>query len=78
MRIRLHEPTIINGHRHARGDIVEIPDGSKGPHRAMRKSADKIDYSTDPPIDANHVTGEFEDVPLYDIIPNEEEVGTKS
>jgi len=67
-RIRLKEAAFIGNHRYEAGEIVTLADGVKGPHRAMRRSHDKIDYGTNPPIDANRQVGELEDVPLYDVV----------
>ncbi len=67
-RIRLHETMFIGGRLYDRGEIVTLPDGAKGPHRAVRISHDKIDYSTDPAIDANREIGKLEDVPLFDVV----------
>lgn len=67
-RMRLHEAAFINNHHYQRGDIIELPDGVKGPHRAMRVNQDKIDYGTNPPIDANREVGALEDRPLYDLV----------
>jgi|HubBroStandDraft_4_1064222.scaffolds.fasta_scaffold640171_2 hypothetical protein len=66
MRIRLKEACQFGGRLCAAGEIVTLPDGVKGPHRAVRKTHDRIDYSTNPPIDANRLLGDVIDVPLYD------------
>jgi hypothetical protein len=71
MRIRLKERCHFLGRIYEPGEEVILPDGTKGPHRPRRKSQDKIDYSTNPPIDANRIIGEFEDVPLYDVVEEE-------
>lgn len=64
-KVRLLEAYFHNGHLHKAGETVDLADGEKGPHRAVRKSADRVDYGTSPPIDANRILGEFEDIPLY-------------
>jgi hypothetical protein len=66
--IRLKERCFIFGHLHERGATVPLPAGMLGPHRATRVSADRIDYSIDPAIDANRIPGDMVDVPLYDVI----------
>ena len=66
MRIRIQEKTEILGKWYNPGDIVEVPDGFVGPHRANRITHDRIDYSIDPAIDANRIPGKLEDVPLFD------------
>jgi hypothetical protein len=71
MKVRLHEAIHYQGRVHERGEIIEVPDDWKIPLRAQRKSHDRIDYSTDPPIDANHTVGEFEDVPLAEAVDDE-------
>ena len=43
MRIRLREAAFINNHRYERGEIVTLPDGVKGPHRATRVAQDRVD-----------------------------------
>ena len=70
MRIRLKEKVQFAGRVYDRGEEVIIPDGIKGPHRAVRRSHDKIDYSTNPAIDANRDLGKLVDEPLYDVIPD--------
>jgi len=54
------------GRMHEPGEIVILPDGTRGPHRPVRLTPDQIDYSIDPAIDANRIPGKMEDVPLYD------------
>ncbi len=68
MKIRLTEPCFFNNHLHQAGDVIDLPEGVRGPHRAVRKSHDRIDYSEDPPIDANRALGQLDDVPLYEIV----------
>jgi hypothetical protein len=68
MRIRLKETCEFAGRIYQRGEELILPDGMKGPMRAQRKLQDRIDYSTNPPIDANRQLGELEDVPLYDVV----------
>jgi hypothetical protein len=77
IRIRLKETCQFGGRLCAAGEVVLLPDGVKGPHRATRKSQDRIDYRTSPPIDANRILGEIEDVPLYDVLPYEPEGHSK-
>jgi hypothetical protein len=71
MRIRMKEKCFFAGKIYETGDEVILPEGMKGPHRAVRKTVDKIDYSTDPAIDANRAIGDMVDVPLYDVIPDQ-------
>jgi hypothetical protein len=68
MRIRLTAPCVIDGHLHEAGETVTLAEGVRGPHRAVRKSHERIDYGVDPPIDANRLVGEVEDVPLYQVV----------
>jgi len=68
MRVRLKEACFIDNHRYVRDEIITVPDDWKGPYRSMRKSHDKIDYGTNPPIDANRQVGELIDVPLHEIV----------
>jgi hypothetical protein len=77
MRIRLKETCQFGGRLCEAGEIVALPDGVKGPHRATRKSQDRIDYGTKPPLYANRILGEIEDVPLYDVLPQEPERHSK-
>jgi hypothetical protein len=70
MRIRVKERCHFAGKIYEAGDEVILPEGMKGPHRAVRKSMDRIDYSTDPAIDANRAIGDMVDVPLYDVVPD--------
>jgi hypothetical protein len=72
MRIRVKEKVQFAGKIYEPGEEIILPDGIKGPHRAVRKTLDRIDYSTDPPIDANRQIGELEDVPLYDVVEGTE------
>jgi hypothetical protein len=67
--IHLKECCYIAGRMHMAGETVRLPDGVLGPHRAVRKSADRIDYSIDPAIDANRIPGEMVDEPMYEVIP---------
>lgn len=71
MRIRLTERCHMMGRIHVAGEIVELPDGTKGPHKTVRTSVDRIDYGTTQAVDANRLLGEMEDVPLYEILPDE-------
>jgi hypothetical protein len=64
-RIRLLAPAQIDGQLLPAGSIVTLADGVRGPHRAVHKTHDRIDYGTDPEIDANRIAGEIEDQPLY-------------
>lgn len=75
VRIRLKETCQFGGRLCEAGRSLSA--GVKGPHRAVRKSHDRIDYGTNPPIDANRILGEIEDVPLYDVLPNEPEGHSK-
>jgi hypothetical protein len=67
--IRLKERCFLLGRRYMAGETVRLPEGMMGPHRAVRKSQDRIDYSIDPAIDANRIPGEMVDEPLYEVIP---------
>lgn len=73
MRIRLKATAFIDGHIRHPGDIVTLPAGVKGPVRIVQKSHDRIDYGTNPPVDANRILGQVEEVPLYDELPDEPE-----
>ena len=73
MRIRLKERCFFLGSLYEAGQEVILPEGMKGPMRSVRKSADIVDVTTDPPIDANHKPGQFEDVPLYDVVDEHDE-----
>lgn len=68
MRIRLKERCQFLGRLYEPGEELILPDGVRGPHRVVRKSHDRIDYSTDPPIDANRMIGEVVDEPLFDVV----------
>jgi len=67
-RIRIKEKVFFEGKVYGPGDILTLPDGIKGPHRAISRNEDRIDYGTNPPIDANRRIGDIEDVPLYDVL----------
>lgn len=71
MKVRLLAPIHHQGRLHEAGEIIDVPDDWKIPKRARRKSPDKIDYTTDPAIDAQHLPGEFEDVPLAEEVKPE-------
>lgn len=71
MRIRLKTKMLFQGRIHNAGELVELPDGVKGPHQARQVTHDKIDYGTNPPIDANRILGKIEDVPLYEEVKEE-------
>lgn len=66
MRIRLLAPMIFNGHRCEPGDIVDLPDGVRGPYHAVRRKPDVIDYDPQNGIDANHTPGHLVDEPLFE------------
>lgn len=74
MRIRLKAPFFFQNHRYEAGDIVDLPEGVPGPHRSRSITHDKIDYGTDPSIDANRILGESVLEPLFDVVdePTEE------
>lgn len=76
MRIRLKERCFFLGSLYEAGQEIILPEGMKGPMRSVRKSADIVDVTTDPPIDANHKPGQFEDVPLYDVISETDDGST--
>lgn len=65
-KIRLKACAFINNHLCQSGDIVEIDAMDRGPHTTKRLAHDKIDYGQNPPIDANRVLGEIEDIPLFE------------
>jgi hypothetical protein len=71
-RVRLHGPCFFNNHLHGPGDVIELPKGVEGPHKSRAVSQDKIDYGTDPSIDANRILGEVALDPLFDVIKHEE------
>ena len=75
MRIRLKERMFFMGRMHQPGEIIDLPDGMKGPHKSERVSHDRIDYNIDPAIDANRMPGELKDVPLFDVLPDETNPG---
>jgi hypothetical protein len=82
MRIRLKTQFFMDGHLYQPGEIVTLPDGVKGPHR-MRVSSndrtdpsqppphDRIDYGTDPAVDANRLLPGVEEEPLFDVVTDE-------
>ena len=72
MRIRLKERCFIGGRLCEPGEVVTLAEGQKGPTRSVRTNSDKIDYGTNPPIDANRRIGEVVDVPLYDVVPDKD------
>lgn len=72
MQIRLKERCFIGGRIREVGEIVTLAEGERGPTRAIRKNTDKIDYGTDPPIDANRRLGEVFDVPLFEVVSDKE------
>lgn len=69
--IRLKERCFIAGRMHMAGETVRLPEGVLGPHKAVRKFPDRIDYSIDPAIDANRIPGQMVDEPLYEVIPDD-------
>lgn len=71
MRIRLKVPAYINNHRHDAGDVIDLPEGIEGPHRTKRLTHDRIDYGTNPPVDANRILGELDLEPLFDVVHDE-------
>ena len=73
LRIRLKERCFVHGRVHDVGEIVMLPEGMAGPHRTVHRSVDRIDYRTNPAVDANRLLGETIDVPLYDVMPDEPE-----
>ena len=62
MRCRLKEQAFIDGGLRDPGYEFVLPEGVRGPHRAMRKSFDRIDVLRD----SNRLLGEMEDEPLYE------------
>lgn len=77
-RIRLKVPCFFNNHRHDQGDVIELPEGIAGPHKSRAVTQDKIDYGTDPSIDANRILGEVALDPLFDVIEHDEIKDEKS
>jgi hypothetical protein len=77
MRIRLKEACQFGGRLCAAGEVVTLAEGVRGPHRAVRKTHDRIDYGTSPPIDANRILGDVVDLPLYDEVHDEPEGHSK-
>ena len=63
-RYRLLADIHHNGQIVEAGSVIEVPDDWKPPMRAVRKSHDTIDYTSDPPIDAQHIPGHIVDEPL--------------
>lgn len=66
MKIRLKTKAFINNHLHGPGDIVDLPEGVKGPVRMVTIKHEKIDYGTDPSVDANRILPEMREEPLYE------------
>jgi hypothetical protein len=73
MRIRLKAPFFFQNHLYQPGEIVELPEGVEGPHRSKTVSHDKIDYGTNPSIDANRILGDIALEPLFDVVEEEGE-----
>lgn len=71
-RIRLKVPCFFNNHRHDQGDVIELPKDVAGPHKSRAVSQDKIDYGTDPSIDANRILGEVALDPQFDVIEHDD------
>lgn len=71
-RIRLLTACHIGGKICEAGEIVMLADGDRGPHKAVHRSHDRIDYGTNPPVDANRILGDIIDVPLFEEIEEEE------
>lgn len=67
MRIRIKERCYFNRQLLHAGDELDLPDGVVGPHRVLRKSEDKLDYSSGEPM---RILGEVENVPLFDVLPD--------
>lgn len=74
MRIRLKAPFFFTGHLYQPGDVVDLPDGVRGPHRAVQLGPDRIDYDPSNGLDANHTPGQIVDEPLYDEVKEEGDV----
>lgn len=68
MRIRLKAPFFFQGHLHQPGDIVDLPDGVRGPHKTAQRTLDRIDYDPANGLDANRILGDVLDEPLFDVI----------
>lgn len=68
MRIRLKAPFYFRGHLHQPGDVVDLPEGAAGPHRAVQVSVDRISYDPANGLDANRILGEIREEPLFDIV----------
>lgn len=68
MRIRLKAPFFFNNHLYQPGDVVDLPEGLRGPHRSVQQTPDKIDYDPANGLDANHTPGKIADEALYDVI----------
>jgi hypothetical protein len=68
MRIRLKAPCFFNNHLCEAGEIIDLPEGMEGPHRARAVSLDRIDYDPKNGLDANRILGEIAMEPLFDVI----------
>ena len=76
-RVRLHTRSFLDNHLHEPGDVVELAPGVEGPHKSRTVSHDRIDYGTNPPVDANRILGEIALDPLFDVIAHEPVVDEK-
>lgn len=70
-RVRLHTRAFIDNHLHEGGDVAQLAPGVEGPHKSRTVSHDKIDYGTNPPVDANRLLGEVALDPLFDVIEHD-------
>lgn len=73
MLIRLKEPCIIAGRMCVAGDVVRLPDGVMGPHRAVHSGHDLVDFGNDRTTQGARIFSDVVDVPLYDVINENEE-----
>jgi hypothetical protein len=70
---RLKTKALIDGAVRDPGYVFTLPDGVRGPHRAVAASHDRIDYDIANGIDANRILPTTMDEPLYDVLDEEHE-----
>lgn len=74
MRLRLKTKFVYQGRVYQPGEIVDLPDGVRGPHRAVTRTPDAIDFKSRGSDHANHLISEVVDEPLYEELPDENTV----
>ena len=65
-KVRLLAQAFIDNHLHEAGAVVTLKDGDRGPHRAVRSGAMKIDYDPANGLDANRIEEGVVDEPLFE------------